>query len=224
MMTGQEDGPAQECSSPPCSAGDVDPLSMGLNNGGTAVQTIADWRKRERQRLIAARLALPPEERASHAAAITISLDEVIGDVAGKTISTYWPFRGEPDLRPWMQRVSDRGGVCLLPVVVQKAQPLIFRSWKMGEPLGRGVWNIPIPEHGREMTPDIVIAPLVGYDDGCFRLGYGGGFFDRTLASIAKPAMVIGVGYSTQELATIRPQPHDIPMDVIVTEQAVRYR
>jgi 5,10-methenyltetrahydrofolate synthetase len=196
----------------------------GADDSEVFQREIAPWRKTERERLIAARLSVPADIRAGHSQAIAAALDAVIGDIAGKAVSLYWPFRGEPDLRPWMETLPGRGATGLLPVVVEKARPLIFRAWNKDEPLGRGVWNIPIPEQGPEITPDIVIAPLVGFDPECFRLGYGGGFFDRTLAAIGKPVVVIGVGYGQQEIASIRPQSHDIAMDAIVTENAVRRR
>ena len=81
-----------------------------------------------------------------------------------------------------MASVIERGGTVALPVVVEKARPLIFRAYRPGDRLEKGVWNIPVPADGAAVTPDIVIAPLVGFDGGKFRLGYGGGFFDRTLA------------------------------------------
>ena len=74
--------------------------------------------------------------------------------------------------------------------------------------------------HGETALPDTVIAPVVGYDEGCFRLGYGGGFFDRTLAAMQDMPLAIGVGYSLQSIATIHAQPHDIAMSMIVTETA----
>jgi 5-formyltetrahydrofolate cyclo-ligase len=83
------------------------------------------------------------------------------------------------------------------------------------------VWNIPVPKYGEEVYPDVVIAPVVGYDQSAYRLGYGGGFFDRTLAAIPKQPLVIGVGYSHAAIPTIHPQPHDIPMDKIVTEREI---
>ena len=86
----------------------------------------------------------------------------------------------------------------------------------------RGVWNIPVPRaNAKIVLPDVVIAPLVGFDPSCYRLGYGGGFFDRTLAVLHTAPRVFGVGYSQAALATIYPQPHDIPMDVVVTEDQV---
>jgi 5-formyltetrahydrofolate cyclo-ligase len=95
---------------------------------------------------------------------------------------------------------------------------LIFRAYKSGDPLEKGIWNIPIPAEGNPVLPDVVIAPIVGVDPLNFRLGYGGGFFDRTLAAMPFKPLVIGVGYDLQRIATIHPQPHDIPMDRIVTE------
>jgi 5,10-methenyltetrahydrofolate synthetase len=108
-----------------------------------------------------------------------------------------------------------------LPVVVEKGQPLEFYLWQTGEALARGVWNIPIPAKPKPCRPDIVVAPVVGFDAACYRLGYGGGFFDRTLAAMAEKPRVIGIGYSGSRIATIYPQPHDIPMDIIVTEAGI---
>jgi 5-formyltetrahydrofolate cyclo-ligase len=178
---------------------------------------IARWRKTERDRLIAARLAIPADERAALSTRIAETLDAIVGDVAGRTISLYWPFRGEPDLRPWMASLVARGGTPALPVVIEKAQPLVFRAYRPGDRLEKGVWNIPIPAEGDPVIPDITIAPLVGVDPQNYRLGYGGGFFDRTLASLPKKPLVIGVGYAMQRIPTIHPQPHDIPMDRVVT-------
>ena len=178
---------------------------------------IARWRKVERERLIAARLAIPADTRAVMSTAIAAQLDAIVGDVAGRIVSLYWPFRGEPDLRPWMASLVVRGGTPALPVVVEKARPLVFRAYRPGDRLEKGVWNIPVPAEGDPVIPDIVIAPLVGVDVRNYRLGYGGGFFDRTLASLPKKPLVIGVGYEMQRIATIHPQPHDIPMNRVVT-------
>jgi 5-formyltetrahydrofolate cyclo-ligase len=176
------------------------------------------WRKAERERLIEDRLAISAEARGNMSAAIAAGLDTAIGGVRGRTISLYWPFRGEPDLRGWAAGVVERGGGIALPVVIEKARPLVFRSYRPGDRLEKGVWNIPVPADGAEVLPDVVIAPLVGFDAKNFRLGYGGGFFDRTLAALPRKPLVIGVGYSMQSIATIYPQPHDIPMDLVVTE------
>ena len=186
--------------------------------------TIMRWRKGERERLIAARIAAAAAQRQSWSASIAEGLDLAIGRVDGLIVSAYWPFRGEPDLRAWMKSVTGRGGTCALPIVIEKGKPLIFRSWQEGEPLERGVWNIPIPSGGATVLPDVSIAPVVGFDQGCYRLGYGGGFFDRTLAALPKKPRVFGVGYTLQALDTIHPLAHDIPMDAIITEAGVHRR
>ena len=104
---------------------------------------VALWRKAERARLIEARLGIGADERAAMARKIAEGLDAAIGDVSGRTVSLYWPFRGEPDLRPWIVSVTDRGGRVALPVVIEKAQPLVFRAYRPGDRLEKGVWNIP---------------------------------------------------------------------------------
>ena len=179
---------------------------------------LTDWRKSERDRLIKERLALSVDTRKHNSDRIAKQLDLAIGDVSGRVVSGYWPFRGEPDLREWLERLESRGGRCALPVVVKAREPLIFRIWRSGDKLERGVWDIPVPAAGAEVSPDVVIAPLVGYDRDLYRLGYGGGFFDRTLAAMRKRPLIIGVGYSEFKIETIHPEPYDIPMDRIVTE------
>lgn len=178
---------------------------------------IKTWRKAERERLIASRLEIPADARAAMSQDIARRLDRLVGNVAGRTISLYWPFRGEPDLRPWIASLLARGATTALPVVVEKGRPLTFRKYAPGDALEKGIWNIPIPADGQEMVPDIVIAPVVGIDASSYRLGYGGGFFDRTLAMLSGKPFAIGVGYEMQRIPTIHPQPHDIPMNAVVT-------
>lgn len=168
--------------------------------------------------MIDERLTLTPEERQVRSASIASLLDLTIGKFSGRIVGTYWPFRGEPDLRNWGIRVIERGGRIALPVVIQRGWPLEYRIWAPGDPLERGVLNILVPAHGPAVQPDVVIAPVVGFDEAHYRLGYGGGFFDRTLAGMPRKPLVIGVGYARSRIPTIHPQPHDIPMDVIVTD------
>jgi len=191
----------------------------------TDVSTLRDasdvkrWRKAERERLIAERLGIDPEQRYAHAEHIAARLDALVNPVDGLAVSIYWPLRGEPDLRPWMTRVMARGGICAFPVVVEKNKPLIFRAWVPPTPMVKGFWGIPVPADGAEIVPDIIIAPVVGFDLQCYRLGYGGGYFDRTLAALRTLYRAIGVGYASAQIATIHPQPHDIPLDAIVTDR-----
>jgi 5-formyltetrahydrofolate cyclo-ligase len=197
---------------------------MGLSNAIDPQQRadVMRWRKVERERLIKERLAIPTNVRRQYGEGIAENLEQIIGDVAGLTISAYWPFRGEPDLRSLLNRLAACGGRTALPVVIGRGQPLVFHAWAPGEPLERGVWNIPVPHNDTEVVvPDVVIVPVVGFDRGCYRLGYGGGFFDRTLATAPKMPRVFGVGYGQAAIATIYPQPHDIPMNAVVTEHGV---
>lgn len=180
-------------------------------------EEVSEWRSAERARLIARRLSLDPKERRARSGNIANALDSTIQNFGHRIVGTYWPFRGELDLRNWGLTVIERGGRLALPVVVDKARPLEYRLWAPGDPMKRGVWNILYPAQGQAAEPEIVIAPLVGFDGARYRLGYGGGFFDRTLAAMRQKPLAIGVGYDECRLPTIYPQQHDIPMDVVLT-------
>ncbi|WP_295806959.1 5-formyltetrahydrofolate cyclo-ligase [uncultured Nitratireductor sp.] len=201
--------------SPPCFMHELD--GGHGSSGEEHWPEVRRWRKATRDRLIAERLAVPAAERSRLAGTIAHKLDTLIGDPSGRIVGLYWPFRGEPDLRPWLASLYDRGAAGALPVVIRKAAPLVFRPYRPGDTLERGVWNIPVPATDEEAIPDIVISPLVGFDTGGYRLGYGGGFYDRTIAALPKKPLLVGVGYTFSQLPTIYPQPHDVPMDRIVT-------
>ena len=183
---------------------------------------ILAWRKEQRAQLIPARVAVPDATRDAWTQRIIASLEPIVMAVDGP-VSFYWPFRGEPNLRPLMRRMVAAGRSVALPVVVQKRHPLEFRPWTPGCEMVLGVWNIPIPDTNERVTPRLLLAPLVGFDPQRYRLGYGGGYFDRTLAALGGARTVIGVGYDSQALVTIHPLPHDIPMDRIVTESGFRH-
>ena len=205
----------------------LDQICEGLTLQETALGEILDqaadvarWRKLERERQLAARMALPADVRAAQTAAIVRGLEQIVPTAPGTIVSVYWPIKAEPDLRAWMHAMWERGARVALPVALALGQALVFREWRPGAGMTRGLWNIPYPADGAELTPTVVLAPLLGFDDDCFRLGYGGGFFDRTLAALDPKPLTIGVGYATGKLRTIYPQPHDIPMDWIVTGSA----
>jgi 5,10-methenyltetrahydrofolate synthetase len=107
---------------------------------------------------------------------------------------------------------------------VAPKQPLAFREWHPGVALATGPLDIPYPKDSPEVTPEAVLLPMNGWDAQGYRLGYGGGFFDRTLAALAKKPIVIGVTYELARMETIQPQPWDIPMDYVVTERGVYRR
>ena len=211
-------GEPAEYASPPCFMHELTP-DFQPQPAHDAWIDVCRWRKAERERLIAERLAVDAEVRKARSERIATGLDRAMGRVSGRIVSAYWPFRGEPDLRNWMIKVIERGGRIALPVVIKKGWPLEFRIWSPGDPLERGVWNILVPAHGPSVQPNLVIAPLVGFDEAGYRLGYGGGFYDRTLAAMPRKPFVIGVGYAGAAIRTIYPQAHDIPMDAIVTDE-----
>ena len=181
------------------------------------------WRRGERTRLIALRQALSAADRRRWSEHILAELQTFLADRPG-VLGVYWPFRAEVDPLPLIDLTIASGREIALPVVVDRKGPLEYRSWRPGERLVDGVWNIPVPEKHAIVVPAVVLAPLVGFDAECYRLGYGGGYFDRTLAALAPKPLAIGVGFAIQALETIHPQPFDVPMDLIVTEAGTRRR
>jgi 5-formyltetrahydrofolate cyclo-ligase len=206
-----------EYSSPPCFMHELMPELRVPD--ASQWRDVKRFRKAERERLIELRMGQTPQQRAAGSLRIASRLTAIIGDASGQSIGVYWPFRGEPDLRDWMSDMVQSGASVALPVVTERNQPLEYRSWTPGCRLERGLWNIMVPANERVPSPSIIIAPLVGYDTGRYRLGYGGGYFDRTLASLQTKPRIIGVGFAFSRIGTIYPQPHDIAMDLIVTDE-----
>ncbi len=167
---------------------------------------------------MALRTGTSPQERRAWDRTITAQLQAVLAERPGITLGVYWPFKAEFDPRPLVDRLITEGFTAALPVVVDKKGPLEYRIWKPDDTLVSGVWDIPIPERRDIAVPQAVLAPLVGFDHDCYRLGYGGGYFDRTLAALSPRPLAIGVGFELSQLETIHPQDFDISMDLIVTE------
>jgi 5-formyltetrahydrofolate cyclo-ligase len=182
------------------------------------------WRRSERHRLLALRTGVGSTERRLWGQQIERRLQALLGERPGISIGVYWPFQAEFDPRPVIDWLIGQGSAVALPAVVDKKGPLEYRAWRPGEALVGGVWNIPIPQNRDIVIPHSVLAPLVGFDRECYRLGYGGGYFDRTLAALSPRPRAIGVGFELSRIATIYPQPFDIPMDIVVTEVGARRR
>jgi len=183
----------------------------------------AQWRQRERARLLAARLAVPAAEREAWTARIAAALPPLMPWQKGGILGFYWPVRGEVDLRPLAPALIATGWALALPAVTDPAGPLEYRAWAPSEALGPGRYGIPEPEGGgAPLWPDILLAPLVGFDAANYRLGYGKGYFDRTLAALDPRPLAIGIGFELAFVASVLPRPHDIPMDFILTERALR--
>src|SRR5690349_20170938 len=165
------------------------------------------WRKAERARLIAAREALTAEQLEAFRQRIDRSLERAFPGLATARLAFCWPIRGEYDARHIARTLRERGAVTAQPVVVAPRQPLAFREWHPGVELAKGPLDIPYPASSREIVPNAVLLPMNGWDEAGFRLGYGGGFFDRTLEALKKKPAVIGISYELARMQTIRPQP-----------------
>jgi len=184
---------------------------------------IRSWRRAERARLIGERERVDPLTLEQWRHRIDAHLERSFPGLATAAVAFCWPMRGEYDARPLTSALRERGAVTALPVVSAARQPLLFREWHPGVALASGPLGIPYPENSEPVTPTVALIPLAGWDEAGYRLGYGGGFFDRTLASRPRP-VALGVGYELGRIATIRPQSWDIPMDWIVTERGVYRR
>jgi len=189
-----------------------------------APAVLKDWRKSQRERLIAARMALSAGELEGLRRRIDGHLELSFPGLARCRLAFCWPIKGEYDARHFARTMRGRGALTALPVVVAPKQPLLFREWHPGVRLARGPLDIPYPVDSPVVQPDAVLLPMNGWDAQGYRLGYGAGFFDRTLASLAKRPVVVGVSYELAWLDTIYPQPWDIPMDYVVTERGVYRR
>jgi 5-formyltetrahydrofolate cyclo-ligase len=182
------------------------------------------WRKAERRRLLAARESIPHEKLDEWRRVIDIHLQRSFPDLVHGIVAFCWPYRGEYDPRHFVAQLRRLGATAALPVVVAAGSPLVFRGWYPGVKMKDGPLGIPYPEDSEVLTPDHVLLPMLGWDGAGYRLGYGGGFFDRTLAALPQRPRVIGLAYELQYLPTIYPQPHDIPVDFVVTERGVHRR
>src|SRR5512145_1729983 len=173
------------------------------------------WRRARRERLIAARAALFPGTLDAWRRRMDITLERSFPGLARCRLAFCWPIKGEYDARHLARTLRSRGALTALPVVVKPKSPLIFREWHPGVDMVKGVLTIPYPVTSTERIPQAVLLPMNGWDPKGYRLGYGGGFFDRTLAAMEKRPLTIGVTYEFAKLETIHPQSWDVPMDFV---------
>jgi 5-formyltetrahydrofolate cyclo-ligase len=179
------------------------------------------WRKAARERLIAARLAIAPEARVAASAAISAALEARFPPGRFALVGGYWPIQGEYNPLGYLRKVIDAGKAAALPAVIDPDAPLEFRAWTTKARMEKGRWDILHPAQGPAVTPDALLVPLVGFDGAGHRLGYGGGYYDRTLAALTPRPVAIGVGFELGRIDGFEPGAHDAPMDVIVTEAGV---
>jgi 5-formyltetrahydrofolate cyclo-ligase len=194
------------------------------SGGGLTADELKCWRRAERNRLIAMRERLDAATRELMRQRIDAHLWGSFPGLAAAKLAFCWPIRGEYDARRLVQRLRECDAVTALPVVVAPRQPLVFCEWHPGVALASGPLGIPYPVGSDRVVPTALLLPMNGWDEAGHRLGYGGGFFDRTLASLTKKPVAIGVSYELARMKTIRPQSWDIPMDWVVTERGVYRR
>jgi 5,10-methenyltetrahydrofolate synthetase len=179
-------------------------------------------RKAQRAELIARRLAAPALDRERWSAQIEASLRAGFGALERMTVGFCWPFQGEFDARPFVVDLLARGARAVLPAVVAKGHPLEFREWRPGVRMINGVYDLPVPDGTAVLIPDALLIPALGIGAHGDRLGYGGGYFDRTLASLDPQPIAVGLAFELSRIATIEPQPHDVFMDFVVTESGIQ--
>jgi 5-formyltetrahydrofolate cyclo-ligase len=228
-MPREEDEERETFSSPACSmhefADDLVPPADGLPSlahTGAGVPdwpTVKAWRAQTRTALLERRAALELKDRQQRGARAKERLCAEVDLRPYRVLGIYWPIRAEIDVRDIAERHIEAGGVAALPVIVHKDAPVEFWPWEPGTSMRRGFWNIPVPTAGTAVRPDALIIPLVGFDAACFRLGYGGGYYDRTLASLSPLPLRIGLGYAEAQISSIYAQPHDVPMSMVVTDR-----
>ena len=183
--------------------------------------TLRAFRAGLRSRLVAAREALPGALRARLSQDMERHLGALVDALSPSVLAFCWPFRGEFDARPLVAARLAGGLRACLPVVVDNGLPLEFREWTPESEMVEDRYGIHIPARGETLQPDAILMPLNAFDECGFRLGYGGGYFDRSLAALFPRPRAVGVGFELARVATIRPQPYDLPMDFIVTEAGV---
>lgn len=177
-----------------------------------------------RREKIAARRALAPHVHAMASARIR---DHLAGFLAARPPGALgWcvAVRGEADCLPLAVALSAAGWSLSMPAVERPDAPMHFRRWHPDAPMGVDPHGIPVPATAQCAPPDILLLPVVAFDAAGYRLGYGGGYFDRTLAALAAQGvrpLTIGVGFDLARVASIRPAAHDIPLDRIVTESGL---
>ncbi|HTM78713.1 MAG TPA: 5-formyltetrahydrofolate cyclo-ligase, partial [Devosia sp.] len=189
-----------------------------------ADDTIENAKAALRLKAHAARAALSQGERDEAALAVTELFFNHIALAQGEVVAAYWRIRDELDCQPILVRLMDSLQPVVLPVVLGPEEPLEMRLWEQGAALyPSGFGTLAPAELAPQAAPDVVLMPLLGFDHMGTRLGYGGGYYDRTLARMAHRPRLIGLAFSAQEVDAIPRESHDIPLDAIVTEAGVRH-
>lgn len=176
-------------------------------------------RRALRTHLLAARAALTPHERARREAALAAHVAAWLASSPLQRLAFYWPIRDEPDLcsavADWL--AADPRRSAALPVV--EGDTLAFAPWRPQTPMATGRFDIPEPATTERIAPQLLLIPCVGFDAARFRLGYGGGFYDRTLVRLKYRPVTCGIAFDVARVDSISPQPHDVRLDAVLTDE-----
>jgi len=187
------------------------------------MESTARTKSELRREMAARRDALPAEMRSVAAEAIA-ARPFPVPVALGAIVSGFMPMKSEINPLPLMKKLADAGARLALPVVAGRGKPLVMRAWNFGAPLPSGVWGIREPKPDAvEMEPDILLVPLLAFDRTGHRLGYGGGYYDLTIAQLRahKSIVAVGLAYAAQEIAEVPVTPRDAALDLVLTEREV---
>lgn len=177
-----------------------------------------------RLRARSARAAVSAAARAEAAKSVAAHFFTAIPLDPTTIVAGYWKIKDEMDCLPIIAKLMDSGQPVCLPVVLGDDQPLSLRLWEQGTPLYESGFGTLAPsELAPQVEPDLIIVPLLGFDARGTRLGYGGGYYDRTLARLAKKPRLVGIAFAAQEIAEIPHEAHDMPLDMVITENGARF-
>lgn len=178
-----------------------------------------------RKEMLARRDAISSEFGSDESRHLNRYIREYVLAAGAKYVAGYMPIGSEYDLRPLMSELDEYGVELALPVVKEKNAPLIFRHWRPGEVLHKGSFGIAQPhENNRLVVPELILVPLLAFDTRGFRLGYGGGYYDRTISDLkAKNYQVktLGIAYNNQKVDRIKDDATDMPLDAVATENGI---
>lgn len=207
--------------SPACSLHDLKP-EIALSKD-EPWQQVSEWRKLQRDRLVSIRESLDDAQHQVLSNSVADQLHQSGWLEHCKSVAFFWPMAGEIDLRPLVAGLVKQGVTAALPVIVKRHQPLEFWQWIPGETLSEeGLWGIPVPPVRRPVIPQVLIVPMLGFDEQGHRLGFGGGYYDRSIAAMQPQPVSIGVCCEFGHLNSIFPQAHDIPMNAIASDTQFR--
>jgi 5-formyltetrahydrofolate cyclo-ligase len=166
---------------------------------------------------------LPADARKAAAEAIAMRKFP-LAIMPGMIVSGFMPLTNEFDPQPLMRKLTEKSARLALPVLVGRGKPLIMREWSFGEPLSAGVWGIREPEpEAAEVEPDILLVPLLAFDRAGSRIGYGGGYYDRTIAQLRgrKAVVAVGLAFAAQEVSAVPITQGDERLNLVLTEREV---